>query len=63
MNKVKIGDIATVYDGPHATPKKIAQGPIYLGLDGITDDGRFNPSGFAHLSEEDYAVWTRWVTP
>lgn len=63
MNKVKIGDIATVYDGPHATPKKIAEGPIYLGLDGITDDGRFNPSGFAHLSEEDYAVWTRRVTP
>lgn len=63
MNKVRIGDIATVFDGPHATPKKIAEGPIYLGLDGITDDGRFNPSGFAHLSEDDYAIWTRRVTP
>ena len=63
MNKVRIGDIATVFDGPHATPKKIAEGPIYLGLDGITDDGRFNPSGFAHLSEDDYVIWTRRVTP
>lgn len=29
----------------------------------MIDDGRFNPSGFAHLSEDDYVIWTRRVTP
>ena len=63
MAKIRIGDVAEVYDGPHATPTKTEAGPIYLGLDGITDAGRLNPDGFAHLSESDYSIWTRRVTP
>ena len=62
-DKVKIGDVCRVYDGPHATPTKISEGPIYLGIDAITEQGWLNPSGYNHLSEEDYVKWTKRVTP
>lgn len=45
MLKIKIGEVCDVYDGPHATPKKIDKGPVYLGIDAITDNGKLNPSG------------------
>lgn len=35
MLKIKIGEVCDVYDGPHATPKKIDKGPVYLGIDAI----------------------------
>ena len=38
MLKIKIGEVCDVYDGPHATPKKIDKGPVYLGIDAITDN-------------------------
>ena len=60
---IAIGEICNVYDGPHATPKKTEEGPIYLGIDAITNDGRLNPAEYNHLSEEDYKIWTRRVTP
>lgn len=63
MSNVRIGDICYVFDGPHATPAKIDEGPIYLGIDAITDDGRLNPAEYNHLSEEDYKKWTKRVTP
>ena len=63
MKKYKLGDIAKIYDGPHATPKKIDQGPIYLGINAVTEDCRIDPNGLAFLSEEDYKVWTKRVTP
>ena len=63
MSNVKIGDICDVFDGPHATPTKIATGPAYLGIDAITEDGRLNPAAYNHLSEEDYKKWTKRVTP
>lgn len=63
MNKVKLGDIADVFDGPHATPKKTTNGPIYLGIDAINPDGSLNPSQFSHLSDGDYIRWTRRVVP
>lgn len=40
MLKIKIGEVCDVYDGPHATPKKIDKGPVYLGIDAITDNGK-----------------------
>ncbi|WP_195616649.1 restriction endonuclease subunit S [Lachnospira eligens] len=63
MLKIKIGEVCDVYDGPHATPKKIDKGPVYLGIDAITDNGKLNPSGYNYLSEEDYKIWTKRVTP
>ena len=63
MLKIKIGEVCDVYDGPHATPKKIDKGPVYLGIDAITDNGKLNLSGYNYLSEEDYKIWTKRVTP
>ena len=61
--RIVIKEICEVYDGPHATPKKTVDGPVYLGIDAITDDGKINAKEFAHLSEEDYIKWTKRVTP
>ena len=62
-NTVEIHEVCDVFDGPHATPKKTATGPIYLGIDAITADCRLNPLEYNYLSEEDYKIWTRRVTP
>lgn len=63
MSNVLIGDICYVFDGPHATPTKTPEGPIYLGIDAITENGRLNPNEYNHLSEEDYKKWTKRVIP
>ena len=63
MTRIAIKDICKVYDGPHATPKKTSEGPVYLGIDAITEDGKINPNEFAYLSEVDYKKWTKRVTP
>ena len=63
MKRIAIKEVCEVYDGPHATPKKTDNGPVYLGIDAITEDGMLDPSQFAHLSEEDYVKWTKRVTP
>lgn len=63
MNRIAIGEVCNVYDGPHATPTKIDKGPVYLGIDAITDNGKINPAGYNYLSEEDYVKWTKRVTP
>lgn len=60
---VPIGEICYIYDGPHATPIKTKSGPIYLGIDAVTDGGRLNPAEFSYLSESDYKIWTKRVTP
>ena len=62
-NTIEIREVCDVFDGPHATPKKTATGPIYLGIDAITADCRFNPLENNYLSEEDYKIWTKRVTP
>lgn len=60
---VPIGEICHVFDGPHATPIKTKSGPIYLGIDAVTGGGRLNPAEFSYLSECDYKIWTKRVTP
>ena len=57
-----IGDIAKVFDGPHATPKKIESGPYFLSISSL-ENGKLDLSKSAHLSDEDFAKWTRRVTP
>lgn len=44
-------------------PNKTEYGPIYLGIDAITEDGMLDATQFAHLSEEDYIKWTKRVIP
>lgn len=63
MERIVLRDVCDIIDGPHATPTKTESGPVYLGIDAITEDGRLNEADFAHLSVEDYKKWTRRVTP
>lgn len=57
-----IGNVADVYDGPHATPKKTEQGPYFLSISSL-ENGALDLSRSAHLSEEDFVKWTKRVTP
>lgn len=63
MQRIPLRSVCEVYDGPHATPKKTDSGAVYLGIDAITEDGKIDPSQYAYLSEEDYLLWTKRVTP
>lgn len=51
------------HDGPHATPATADDGPVYLGIKNITDAGRLDLTEVRHIAEEDFARWTRRVTP
>lgn len=59
---VSIGDVAAVFDGPHATPKKIEYGPYFLSISSLSR-GALDLSQSAHVSEEDFKKWTKRVTP
>jgi len=59
---VPIGDVAEVFDGPHATPKTVDAGPIFLGV-GALQDGRVNLGETRHVTPEDFRQWTRRVKP
>tara|TARA_R110002095_G_scaffold206065_1_gene189802 strand:+ start:2577 stop:3872 length:1296 start_codon:yes stop_codon:yes gene_type:complete len=61
-NWATIGEVAEVFDGPHATPKKIDEGPYFLSISSL-DNGKLDLSKSAHLSEEQYIKWTKRVTP
>ena len=52
-----------IYDGPHATPTEAGDGPVFLGIKNITDDGALDLSEIRYVSEEEYPRWTRRVTP
>ena len=52
-----------LYDGPHATPKPALNGPVFLGIKNITEDGQLDLSDIRHIAEEDFSEWTRRVTP
>ena len=52
-----------LYDGPHATPKPTSEGPVFLGIKNITEDGRLDLSETRHISEKDFPKWTKRVQP
>lgn len=62
-NLVPISTFSDIYDGPHATPKRTDSGPVYLGIKAISPDGKLIENEFTHISEEDYKIWTKRVTP
>lgn len=62
LQQVTIDNIADVFDGPHATPARTVDGPWYLNISSLTD-GFLDLSESAHLSESDFNLWTRRVTP
>jgi type I restriction enzyme S subunit len=57
-----IGEVAEIYDGPHATPEKIENGPYYLSISSL-ERGRLDLSKSAFLSESDFQTWTKRVAP
>ncbi|MFY9268623.1 MAG: restriction endonuclease subunit S [Candidatus Manganitrophaceae bacterium] len=57
-----IGELAEIYDGPHATPPKTSDGPVFLGISNLAH-GRIDLANSEHLSEDDYRRWTRRVEP
>lgn len=59
---VGIGDIADLYDGPHATPHKTAEGPWFLSISSLKN-GFLDLPESAHLSEEDFPRWTKRIQP
>jgi type I restriction enzyme S subunit len=52
-----------LFDGPHATPPVADDGPVFLGIGNVTDDGHLDLSSIRHISEADYPRWTKRVTP
>jgi type I restriction enzyme S subunit len=57
-----IGEVAQVFDGPHATPKKTQTGPWYLSISSLKN-GRFDLTESAHLGDDEFPKWTRRVAP
>lgn len=51
------------FDGPHATPKEVDHGPVFLGIRNVTPDGRLDLSDIRHVSEQDFPRWTKRVKP
>ncbi len=52
-----------LFDGPHATPRPADDGPVFLGIKNITEDGRLDLSEIRHITEDDFETWTRRVLP
>lgn len=51
------------FDGPHATPEPSEDGPIFLGIKNIREEGGIDFSDIRHIAEQDYPLWTKRVTP
>lgn len=52
-----------LFDGPHATPKKCASGPVFLGIKNIKSEGGLDLTALQHISDDDFPKWTKRVTP
>ena len=57
-----LGNIADLFDGPHATPRKTHAGPWFLSISSL-NGGRLVLSESARLSDADFQRWTRRVEP
>jgi len=67
MSELQIAPIKNfalgIYDGPHATPMEVDEGPVFLGIKNVTPEGRLDLSEIRHVSEQEYPKWTKRVTP
>jgi type I restriction enzyme S subunit len=59
---VPIAEVAEVFDGPHATPKTVDAGPVFLGISAL-QDGLVNLEETRHVTQHDFKKWTRRVMP
>ena len=62
LTQMTWGQLGTLFDGPHATPRRIEEGPYFLNIASLKA-GRLDLSESDHVSIEDFAQWTRRVTP
>lgn len=58
----RLADFCTIFDGPHATPKKTTEGAYYLSISSLSK-GVLDLSKSAHLDEASFMKWTKRVTP
>ncbi|TDU88818.1 type I restriction enzyme S subunit [Kribbella voronezhensis] len=56
------GALGELFDGPHATPTRRAEGPYFLNIASLKS-GRLDLDASDHVSPEDFVKWTRRVTP
>ncbi|MHC9829422.1 restriction endonuclease subunit S [Corynebacterium diphtheriae] len=59
---MKIRDIGVVFDGPHATPKRVDSGKYFLNISSL-ENGRLKLENSDHVVDEDFARWTKRVQP
>ncbi|RKN46191.1 restriction endonuclease subunit S [Micromonospora endolithica] len=57
-----IDDVAAALDGPHATPRKVPEGPWFLSISSLKD-GLLDLNESVFMAEEDFPRWTRRVQP
>ena len=55
--------VVGIYDGPHATPTPSDEGPIFLGIKNVTEDGRLDFAEIRHVSETEFPRWIKRVKP
>lgn len=59
----KLRDVCLgIFDGPHATPPKANEGPVFLGISNL-NNGRIDLSGVEYISAGYFERWTRRVIP
>ncbi|OSQ12109.1 hypothetical protein B1A57_09235 [Corynebacterium diphtheriae] len=51
-----------VFDGPHATPKRVDSGKYYLNISSL-ENGRLKLENSDHVVDEDFDRWTKRVQP
>lgn len=57
-----LGEVLQIFDGPHATPRRLSVGPYFLNIASL-NKGRLDLSRSDHVSVEDFKKWTKRVTP
>jgi type I restriction enzyme S subunit len=56
------GGLGRLFDGPHATPTRRSEGPYFLNISSLKS-GRLDLNESDHISDHDFAQWTKRVTP
>lgn len=62
VRETTLGSIATIFDGPHATPTRTDVGPYFLNIASL-NSGRLDLDQSDHVDDADFAKWTKRVTP
>lgn len=60
--EVTFAELGQIFDGPHATPERINEGPYFLNIASL-NNGRLDLTQSDHVSPTQFTQWTRRVTP